>query len=60
VTDLLLEQVECSDIVLINKCDLLRDPSDIELVKKVGDPPSLTPLHLSSYIISPFFPSPSY
>lgn len=36
MTDLLLEQVECSDIVLINKCDLLRDPSDIELVKKVG------------------------
>jgi len=35
VTDLLLEQVECSDIVLINKCDLLRDPSDIELVKKI-------------------------
>jgi len=42
VTDLLLEQVECSDIVLINKCDLLRDPSDIELVKKVGYPPSLS------------------
>lgn len=58
MTDLLLEQVECSDIVLINKCDLLRDPSDIELVKKVGDAPSS--LHLSSYIISPFFPSPSY
>lgn len=50
VTDLLLEQVECSDIVLINKCDLLRDPSDIELVKKVGDPPSLplSPHHVVS------------
>ena len=35
VTDLLLEQVECSDIVLVNKCDLLGDPSDVELVKKV-------------------------
>jgi len=36
VTDLLLEQVECSDIVLINKCDLLKDPTDVELVKKVA------------------------
>ena len=55
MTDLLLEQVECSDIVLINKCDLLRDPSDIELVKKVGDPLSLLLiiylLHIISYLI---------
>lgn len=35
ITDLLLEQVECSDIVLINKCDLLENQSDIDLVKKV-------------------------
>lgn len=55
VTDLLLEQVECSDIVLINKCDLLRDPSDIELVKKVVNPLSLLLiiylLHIISYLI---------
>ena len=37
VTELLLEQVECADIVVINKCDLLKDPSHIELVKKVGN-----------------------
>jgi G3E family GTPase len=35
VTELLLEQVECADIVLINKCDLIQDPQHIELVKKV-------------------------
>ncbi len=35
VTELLLEQVECADIVLINKCDLLATPSDLDLVKKV-------------------------
>lgn len=35
ITDLLLEQVECSDVVLINKCDLLERASDIDLVKKV-------------------------
>jgi len=35
ITDLLLEQVECSDIVLINKCDLLDNPGDLELVRKV-------------------------
>ena len=36
VTDLLLEQVECADIVLINKCDLLDNKTDVELVKKVS------------------------
>ena len=35
MTDLLLEQVECADIVIINKCDLLESPGDLELVKKV-------------------------
>jgi hypothetical protein len=35
VTELLLEQVECADIVLINKCDLLHGPDDVDLVKKV-------------------------
>lgn len=35
ITDLLLEQVECADVVLINKCDLLSSPADIDLVKKV-------------------------
>ena len=35
VTELLLEQVECADIVLINKCDLLHGPNDVDLVKKV-------------------------
>lgn len=35
VTELLLEQVECADIVLINKCDLLYDPNDVKLVEKV-------------------------
>ena len=36
VTDLLLEQVECADIVLINKCDMLSSPSDqLPLVKKI-------------------------
>jgi len=35
VTELLLEQVECADIVLINKCDLLENSSDLALVKKV-------------------------
>lgn len=32
VTELLLEQVECADIILINKCDLLKDSSEIDLV----------------------------
>jgi G3E family GTPase len=36
VTDLLLEQVECADIVMINKCDLLSNPADIALVQKVS------------------------
>jgi G3E family GTPase len=35
VTELLLEQVECADIVLINKCDLLENSEDIQLVKRV-------------------------
>jgi G3E family GTPase len=35
VTDLLLEQVECADVVLINKCDLLKKEEDVALVKKV-------------------------
>lgn len=35
VTELLLEQVECADIVLINKCDLLVSKKDIQLVEKV-------------------------
>ncbi len=35
VTELLLEQVECADIVLVNKCDLLASERDVELVKKV-------------------------
>jgi G3E family GTPase len=35
ITELLLEQVECADIVLINKCDLLPSPVEIALVEKV-------------------------
>lgn len=35
VTELLLEQVECADIVLINKCDLLKNAFELELVKKI-------------------------
>jgi G3E family GTPase len=35
VTELLLEQVESADIVVINKCDLLKDEKELELVKKV-------------------------
>jgi G3E family GTPase len=34
VTELLLEQVECADIVLINKCDLLAD-NHVELVRQI-------------------------
>lgn len=36
VTELLLEQVECADIVLINKCDLLKGENEVDLVKKVS------------------------
>lgn len=36
ITELLLEQVECADIVLINKIDLLSSEAEIELVKKVS------------------------
>ncbi len=36
VTELLLEQVECADIVLVNKCDLLPRPEDALLVAKVS------------------------
>ena len=35
VTDLLLEQVECADVIIINKCDLLANPLDVGLVKRV-------------------------
>jgi G3E family GTPase len=35
ITELILEQVECADIILINKCDLLKDENDLKLVKKV-------------------------
>lgn len=35
VTELLLEQVECADIVLINKCDLLQTDKELQLVKNV-------------------------
>lgn len=35
ITELLLEQVECADVILINKCDLLNSTSDLELVEKV-------------------------
>jgi G3E family GTPase len=35
ITELLLEQVECADVVLINKCDLLNDKSEIKLVEDV-------------------------
>jgi G3E family GTPase len=36
ITDLLLEQVECADIVLMNKCDLLKDTDRVLLVEKVS------------------------
>eukprot|EP01038_Epipyxis_sp_PR26KG_P010559 gene10559-14185_t len=35
VTELLIEQVECADIILINKCDLLNGKNEEELVRKV-------------------------
>eukprot|EP01038_Epipyxis_sp_PR26KG_P007623 gene7623-10377_t len=35
VTDLLLEQVEYADVVIINKCDLLKSADQLELVKKI-------------------------
>lgn len=35
ITELLLEQVECADTILINKCDLLFDAKDVQLVEKV-------------------------
>jgi G3E family GTPase len=35
VTELLLEQVECADVVLINKCDLLERAEDVQLVERV-------------------------
>ena len=35
ITELLLEQVECADIVIINKCDLVPNVNDINLVKKI-------------------------
>ncbi len=38
ITELLLEQVECADIVIINKCDLLKNVGDVDLVRKVSAP----------------------
>ena len=35
MTELLLEQVECADTILINKCDLLADQTQVELVKAI-------------------------
>jgi G3E family GTPase len=35
VTELLLEQVECADIVVVNKCDLLKDSTEEQLVMDV-------------------------
>jgi G3E family GTPase len=35
VTELLLEQVECADVVLINKCDLLQNQEQVDKVKRV-------------------------
>lgn len=35
VTDLLLEQVECADIVMINKCDLVKNTAEVDLVRSV-------------------------
>ena len=35
ITDLLLEQVECADVVMINKCDLVKNPVEIDVVKRV-------------------------
>eukprot|EP01039_Chlorochromonas_danica_P002771 gene2771-3025_t len=35
VTELLLEQVECADIVLVNKIDLLKGEEQVELVRNV-------------------------
>ena len=53
VTDLLLEQVECADIVLVNKCDLLDKPSDVELVEKVQctSISTVTPTPLHNYTL---------
>jgi G3E family GTPase len=35
VTELLLEQVECADIILVNKIDLLKSKDDLILLEKV-------------------------
>ena len=35
VTELLLEQVECADVILINKIDLLASPDQLEIVQRV-------------------------
>lgn len=49
ITDLLLEQVECSDVVLINKCDLLERPSDVDLVRKVIISSFVVSLYVHTY-----------
>jgi G3E family GTPase len=35
ITELLLEQVECADIVVVNKADLLKSEAEVRLVEKV-------------------------
>jgi G3E family GTPase len=52
ITDLLLEQVECSDIVLLNKCDLLAAPADVDLVHRVCPFDSFLPFYKSYYLQS--------
>jgi G3E family GTPase len=34
VTELLLEQVECADVILLNKIDLLESPLQVEMVRR--------------------------
>ena len=34
VTELLLEQVECADVILVNKIDLLTSPAQLEVVQR--------------------------
>jgi G3E family GTPase len=35
ITELLLEQVECADIVVVNKADLLKNEAEVKLVEQV-------------------------